>query len=452
MALDTKEKEAVALITKGIEDVNTELKALKTKGEKDADEQSEKLKALKEQIENVATAHAKSDKAHGEASDEIKALKKMTEDTEKALNELGLSVKGMVVNKHGLVDGDFLTKLLTEQQEKGVLGNFKKSNGGMVERMTIKSEEFWRVMKRMQIKAAGNITETGNLLGTNPIPPMRLPGIHFDPTRPNHIREVINSVNTDSPVISFGQETGFTDGSGATSQGSAAGQSDFTITQKEITTQYVNAYFNIHKSMMEDTNWVNNYLTTRGFGKLLMKEDSILWSGNTTPAISGLQPNAVAYDNRSLGIGSSAGSLAAQSINFYDILSGAGSMLKDGTNGYYDPSAAIMNTLDFVKMSLARNSYGGLQFPIGMILKPMGADIIQNTIVPVGSFLVGDFSKGATLAYRDEMELSFSNQNSDNFVKGFITCLIEERIGLAIHNPNAFVYGTFAAGEASGSV
>ena len=443
--MDTKEKEVVEQITKGIASIQEEVKALKTKGEKDADEQADKLKELKEQINNVATAH-------GHASDEVKALKKMADDTEKAFTDLALSVKSMNVVKHGRVDEDFLVKLLSEQKEKGVLDSLKKSSGGLVERFTIKSEEFWRVLKRMSIKAAGNITEGGNLLGTDPIPPMRLPGIHFDPTRPKHIREVINSVNTDSPVISYGQETGFNDGSGVTAQGSAAGQSDFTITQKEITTQYLNAYFNIHKSMMEDTNWVNNYLTTRGFGKLLMKEDTALFLGNGSPSISGLQPSAVAYDNRSLKIGKVAGDLASQSINFYDVLSGAGSMLRDGTNGYYDPTAALMHTDDFTTLSLARSTYGNLQFPIGMVLKPGGADIIENTVCPIGYFLVGDFSKGATLAYRDEMELTFSNQNSDNFVKGFITCLIEERIGLVVHNPNAFVYGNFAAGEASGSI
>lgn len=406
--------------------------------------------------------------AKGATKDELTAietrlkdfdLKKIAEkgDIEIAKKEMQAQYNELTVKllndgrlvKMGANDSTEVRKLLTEKKES-IGKTSSKANPSVL--LEIKASQFWGGMNRK----ASNMTESGNLLGTDPIQPLRMAGIHFDPRRPKHIRELINTIVTDSPILSYAQETGYTDGSAMRAQGTAAGQSDFTITRKEVIVQALSTFFTITKEMMTDTDWINNYIETRGVSWMLMVEDSNIFSGNgISPNLTGIQPIAQAYDNRSLKIGKVAGDLASQSINYFDILCGMASQLIDGTNGYYSPTGIIMHPTDELIMNLARNAYGSLQFPMaamGAGLEPMGAKIAANTVVAKGNALIGDFQLGATLAQREAMEITFSNQHVDNFTKGFITVLVEERLGLVVHNPNAFVYGNFASGEASGSI
>ena len=83
------------------------------------------------------------------------------------------------------------------------------------------------------------------------------------------------------------------------------------------------------------------------------------------------------------------------------------------------------------------------------MLTILGTPIFPSTAVTAGKFIIGDFGHGATLAIREDMEVSFSESHSDNFVKDLITVKATERIALPIHNPNAFVWGTFADAIAS---
>ncbi len=67
-----------------------------------------------------------------------------------------------------------------------------------------------------------------------------------------------------------------------------------------------------------------------------------------------------------------------------------------------------------------------------------------------GTFLVGDFKRGAQIFDRRQLTIEFSNQNEDNFIKGAVTARGYERIALAVYRPHAFIYGSFAAALAQG--
>jgi HK97 family phage major capsid protein len=124
--------------------------------------------------------------------------------------------------------------------------------------------------------------------------------------------------------------------------------------------------------------------------------------------------------------------------------------------GYYTPNYIIVHPNDYLAIVTARDSYGRYQFQQNLgssnsAFYVGGAMVIANTAIQQGSFLVGDFEKGATLFQRDDLNISFSNQNQDNFITGFVTVLVEERLANVIYRPNAFVYGTFNAAIVSGS-
>ena len=399
---------------------------------------------VKEISDNINTIKTK-----GEAQDaQLKAL-----DAKMAANQWQLGDKYETLRK----DFDQMTSLLKKgkifgggdygmsvkemlhAQKEGLAS--LKNKAGMPVSLSLKAHHLFT-------KTAGNITEGGNLLGTDPIPPTRLSGIYAQPLRPVHIRQFMNSTATDSNQILFNQLTGENDGSSSTAEGSSATQSDFTITAEEVVVRKLNTYLTISKEMMEDADFVDNYISTHVAGRLLMLEDTQILTGNgSAPNLQGINPIASPYSNPVIP------GATPSSINYYDVLHQA---VTQARVAYYTPNYIVIHPNDYNALVLSRDSYGRYQFPQMISGAPgtffiNGAQVIANTAMSQGYFLVGDFQLGATLAYRDEVNVTFSNQHVDNFVKGFITVLVEERLANVVYRPTAFVYGNFNQAEASGS-
>ena len=58
-----------------------------------------------------------------------------------------------------------------------------------------------------------------------------------------------------------------------------------------------------------------------------------------------------------------------------------------------------------------------------------------------GDFLTGAFSYAAQIFDRMEIEVLLSSENVDDFEKNMFTIRAEERLGLAVYRPEAFVTG-----------
>jgi HK97 family phage major capsid protein len=80
-----------------------------------------------------------------------------------------------------------------------------------------------------------------------------------------------------------------------------------------------------------------------------------------------------------------------------------------------------------------------------------GVPLIGTTAITAGDFLVGDFAMGTQIFDRQQVNIRFFEQDSDNVQKNLTTVRVEERLTLANYRPSAFVYGNFAAALASGS-
>ena len=437
--MDNKNMEAVDMINKSIDSITSELKALRTKGSADAEAQNEQVKELKATIADAMKTHEK----HSDAMKEMDKANEKCKELEKAIGELDMRTKNMNTKHMGLVSGSSFARLKNEMAKE--FASCIKTNGNQAVSMTMTNKDFQDTFIK---KSAGNMTESGNFAGEFVIAPDRLPGFFAPPLRPVHIREFINQATTTSNLINYSQETEAFDGSGSTAQGTSAGQSDFTLTAQQMIVQKINAYFQVSKEMLEDTPVTENYIRTRGVQRLMMFEDTALLTGNGSGANQyGIIPVASAYADIVIP------GATSTSINGYDVLYAAVTQAKVS---YYTPNYIIIHPNDYLSIALARDTYGRYQFPQLITGGPgdfyiNGALVIQNTAMSQGTFLVGDFNQGATMFTRDEVEITFSNQNVDNFVKGFITVLVEERIGQAIYRPTAFITGTFAQGIISGS-
>lgn len=111
----------------------------------------------------------------------------------------------------------------------------------------------------------------------------------------------------------------------------------------------------------------------------------------------------------------------------------------------------MINPADYNKLRLAKDSngqyFGGGYFgnpyaaPGGIALNPAvwGLTTVVTPAVPVGTAVVGAFKQGATVLRKDGLRVDSTNTNVDDFENNLITLRAEERLGLEIQRPAAFV-------------
>jgi len=290
---------------------------------------------------------------------------------------------------------------------------------------------------KFEIKA-GDMTVAANFTG-EVIPAQYVPGIKYDPTRPIHVRQLLAQGSTQSDVVRFVKESGYSNGAAATAEGTTLTQSDFDMTAADANVRKIGTYFRISEEMLADTPQLTSYLSARAPEKLLEVEDTQILSGNgSAPNLSGIITDATAF---------AAGDLAdsVDEANEFDAIVAALNQLA-GAN--YNADTILLNPSDFHKILLLKDSQNNyLKDQVYSGLQPvfMGVKVVLNTAIAAGSFLIGNFGVGTQLWVRDGINVEFFREDGTNVRDGFVTVRVSERVALTNYLPNAFVKGTFAA-------
>ncbi len=278
------------------------------------------------------------------------------------------------------------------------------------------------------------------------IPADRVPGYKFDPTRPVHVRQLLATGSTQSDVVRYVKESGYSNGAAATAEGTTLGQSDFDMTAADANVRKIGTYFRISEEMLADTPQLTSYLSARAPEKLLEVEDAQILSGDGTGAnLSGIITDAADFDVSSSG----AFYQSVESANEFDVIVAA---LNQLALLNYNADCIMLNPTDFNKILLLKDStnkylkdqvYNGLQPSFS------GVKVIQNTAIAAGTFLIGNFGVGTQLWVRQGVNVEFFREDGTNVRDGFVTVRVSERVALTNYLPNAFVNGSFATAIAS---
>lgn len=399
-----------------------------------ADSINQKLDSYEEKMSNINKT-IDTLKAKGDSFEKLEnELKGLNELHTKSSDELAKIVKSQEeLQKH-------IDTLDVKMQRGGSTGSDLKA------KMTEKMDD----LKRMQTAGgsisfeakASDMTITSNVVGDVPAF-TKLGGVFYDPTRVRHIREFMNIIPIAGSTLYYDQETAYDDGAGVRGEGASATQSDFTITEQSETVRNISTYLTLSKEMFNDVSFAEAYIRSRVGAKLMNKEDQqILYGTGLSNQLNGITTVASAYSDL----------LAVSTVNRYDVLFNA---TINATNNEYRPTLIVLNPTDYMKLSLTKDSNGQYLFPLtisgGQGITINGAQVLMSTAVTSGDFIVGDFRLGATFGQREALGFTFSNQHSDNLIKGKITVFVEERVVLGVHNTNAFVYGDFASALAQGT-
>ena len=268
--------------------------------------------------------------------------------------------------------------------------------------------------------------------------------IKYDPSRSVHIRSLLPQGTTDGQTIRYPKESAYSDGSAATAETSAFGQSDFDLTATTVNVEKIGTYMRITGEMLDDVKQLTSYLSARVPEKVLAVEDNEIISGDgSSPNLDGLLTDGTAFTTSSGGLFYQ----AIESANEFDVLVVA---LNQLALLNYQADSIIINPTDLHKMILLKsttNEYLRQQIFSGIQPTISGVPITINTAMPNGKFLVGNLQQATQLWIRENLAVEFSREDSDNFQKNFVTVRAMERVALTNYLPNAIVQGTFSTAK-----
>lgn len=138
----------------------------------------------------------------------------------------------------------------------------------------------------------------------------------------------------------------------------------------------------------------------------------------------------------------------------FDGLYTAMQMVPQATNLYAD--ALVVNPADYIKRRLQKDANGqylaggpfqGSYGNGGIMINPpvWGLTTIDTNAIPAGTYVLGAFRQASTVLRKGGLRVDSTNSNADDFEHNLITLRAEERVGLMVSRPAAFVTGTIGA-------
>jgi HK97 family phage major capsid protein len=278
---------------------------------------------------------------------------------------------------------------------------------------------------------------SGNGSAGDLIVPQRLPGIIAPPNQRLFLRDLLNWGRTTSNSVEYVKETGFTNNAApvAENPSNPKPESDITFdldSEKVITIAH---WIRASKQVLADVSMLQSYIDGRLLYGLKLREEAQLLRGSGSGLnIHGILPQASAYANPGVMV---------QNETMIDRLRIA---MLQAELAEYAADGIVLNPIDWTQIELTKTADNAYLFatPRGLAAPGLwGRPVVSTQAMDHSEFLVGAFALGAQGWDREDANITVSNQDRDNFVKNMVTILCEERVGLTVYRPEAFVAGDF---------
>lgn len=280
------------------------------------------------------------------------------------------------------------------------------------------------------------------------VPTQYDPIIQDRPRQDLVIRDLIPTTPVTGQSYSYFLEKLHTRGAGMVAEGTPKPSSDVTFEQKTDNVRKIAVWMPVTDEALDDIPQLYSYIQELLRYDLKLKEEGQILKGD--------------------GQGNNLNGIMTQASTFKAALSQTGDTAIDTVRrAIYQvrkqamraADAVVMTDLDWMNIELLKDAenrylFANLQGLVTPILwgRPVvvsdsmdeGVPAANGTAATGGEFLVGSFSQGARLYDRMAFTVKVGWIN-DDFVKNQRVLLVEERLGLAVRRPYAFVKGRFAA-------
>lgn len=260
----------------------------------------------------------------------------------------------------------------------------------------------------------------------------RQPGILPILQRPLTIRDRIAPGRTNSNLITYMRETVFTNNAAPVAEGARKPESTMSLAQSTAPIIKLAHFMKASTEIMDDfpalASLINERLT---YGLKLVEENQLLNGSGVGNNLNGIYTQATPF----------VAPIVVAGATRIDILRLA---LLQAELAYLPSDTIVLNPADVAAIELAKDTQG--RYLIGnpqgsMAMSLWRRPIVETQAMAVDTFLVGAFRTAAQIFDRTTASIAIATENESDFVENLITVLIEERLGLVVSRPQAFVKG-----------
>src|SRR5690606_9949314 len=348
------------------------------------------------------------------------------------------------IDKTLTTQGELMARLATAEQMLA-----KVQNGGgqpgqppTIGAMVTDSDEFQAFAAnpkgdfRMSVQAS---VGSGSGSAGDLIVPDRIPGIQAPALRRLTIRDLIAWGRTSSNSIEFARELLFTNNADVVGENPTAGkpESDITFEADQAPIVTIAHWIHASKQVIADVPQLQSYIDGRLRYGLKFKEEAQLLKGSGVGLnLNGIYTQASSYVNPGVSV---------QAETRIDRLRLA--LLQVELSEYW-ADGIVISPLDWAAIELTKTTDNAYLFanPRAQSLPGLwGRNVVPTQAMDAGDFLVGAFGGGLAVEGwdREDVSVTISLEDRDNFIKNMATILCEERVGLTVYRPQAFVKGDF---------
>ena len=301
---------------------------------------------------------------------------------------------------------------------------------------------------RVSFKAVGNMT-FANVSGGNVPVEDRMEGLNTIASRDTKFLNTLQTRATSSNVISWVAQASKEGAAGQTAEGALKNQIDFDLVVSSENVKKTTAFIKISNEMLDDTDWMQSEIEAELNRELYKAIEATAFSGNGSGAnLRGVNTVATAF-----AITGADFNEPITNANEVDVLVAGNLQIELAEQG--SANYAFLNPRDVASLKVAKVSGTDKRYidrlqAIGSSLLLDGVTkIVPTTLVPAGTFLMGNFDK-AFLVEKDGVKYDLGYEN-DDFTKNFVTLRAEWRGAVVVktNDRTAFVKGTFSTAIAS---
>jgi HK97 family phage major capsid protein len=271
-------------------------------------------------------------------------------------------------------------------------------------------------------------------------------GVLIEPTRVGLIqptqqrlflRDLLSWGRTTSNSIEYVRETGFTNNANVVSENPSdpKPQSSLSFELDSDPVATIAHWVIASRQVLSDAAMLQSYIDGRLRYGLKVKEEAQLLKGSGVGLnLNGIFTQASAYANPGVTV---------QAETAIDRLRIA---LLQVALAEYEADGIVLSPIDWAAIELTKTTDNQYLFttPTGLAVPGLwGRPVVATQAMDAGDFLVGSFQQGAQGWDREDVSVTVSTEDRDNFVKNMVTILCEERVGLSVYRPEAFVKGDF---------
>jgi HK97 family phage major capsid protein len=110
----------------------------------------------------------------------------------------------------------------------------------------------------------------------------------------------------------------------------------------------------------------------------------------------------------------------------------------------FPATGIVLHPADWTAIELTKDTTGNYIFANPQSIAGAtlwGRPVVATPAMTVDTALVGAFKLGAQVFDRQQANVAVATENEDDFIKNMVTILAEERLGLAVYRPEAFIKG-----------